>query len=225
MCDLDVHVGERCSKLYQELIKEIESSRKYQAGIKNCEAKLNILEQENAVLSDLVFNMEKNSTCQGCTEILVNKSSPLEKVGPRQRLRKMNELKTKAQRALWFLESYGVTAKDLVMEDSSGQEIELDIGSGNKRPLSKYKDLGEKEKVRIEEVLHILDTFFIGDASYHSLTQIGSGLPKSYLIKQCRNEVNGMFKITRPQGDLVGAQISFKDELTRTLKEKVSMEV
>ena len=67
-----------------------------------------------------------------------------------------------------------------------------------------------------------MDKFCIGDPAYHALSVQGDGLPKSHLIKQCRNEINGLFAITRNPGELVGAQLSFKDELTRQIKEKVS---
>lgn len=55
---------------------------------------------------------------------------------------------------------------------------------------SKYEDLPEKDKTKIKEVLHILDRFCVSDASYHALTVLESGLPRSYMIKQCRGDIN-----------------------------------
>ncbi len=66
-----------------------------------------------------------------------------------------------------------------------------------------------------------MDTFCIGDAAYHALSVIECGLPRSYMIKQCRSDINKQFVITRTQGDLIGAQMSFKQELRRKIKEKV----
>ena len=127
----------------------------------------------------------------------------------------MKELKTKAERALWFLESYGVTSKCLSVEDNDPQKIQVDISPESKTSAksSKYEDLGDAEKSRIKEVLHIMDTFCIGDATYDTLSMIECGLPRSYMIKQCRNDINKQFVITRTPGDLNGARMSFKEEL------------
>jgi hypothetical protein len=63
-----------------------------------------------------------------------------------------------------------------------------------------------------------MDTFCTGDAAYHALSVIECGLPRSYMIKQCRNDINKQFVIRRTQGDLIGAQMSFKEELRRKIK-------
>lgn len=81
----------------------------------------------------------------------------------------------------------------------------------------------EDEKIRIKEVLHILDRFCVGDAAYHALCEEENGLPRSYMVKQCRPDINCSFTITRTPGDLVGAQMSFKEELKRKIREKVGI--
>jgi hypothetical protein len=68
-----------------------------------------------------------------------------------------------------------------------------------------------------------MDRFCVGDAAYHALSEEESGLPRSYMIKQWRADVNSSFTISRTPGDLVGAQISFKEERRRKIKEKVSI--
>lgn len=152
-------------------------------------------------------------------------SSTLNQVGTRQRQKKVKELKTKAERALWFLGSYGVSLGTLSAEDFSGQHIELDLSPDKPRKISKYEALPEKEKTKIKEVLHILDRFCVGDAAYHVLSVLESGLPRSYIVKQCRGDINSSFVITRTPGELVGAQMSFKDELRRKIKEKVGITI
>lgn len=72
-------------------------------------------------------------------------------------------------------------------------------------------------------VLHIMDRFCIGDAAYHALSVQVDGLLEGYLIKQCRIEINKLFSITRTPGELVGAQLNFRDELKRQVSEKVSV--
>ena len=57
--------------------------------------------------------------------------------------RKLKELTMKAERALWFLESYGVTTKSLTVKDPNGQKFDLHINQGDPGPKSKYEDLEE----------------------------------------------------------------------------------
>ena len=60
------------------------------------------------------------------------------------------------------------------------------------------------------------------EAPYHALSEEERGLPRSYLIKQCRSDINSSFTIRRTPGELVGAQISFKEEFRRKIRENVS---
>ena len=100
-------------------------------------------------------------------------------------------MKTKAERALWFLESYGVTLDTLSVEDTGGQHIDLHTGnSGHK--IYKYEALPENQRTKVKEVLHIMNKFSVGDAAYHALTVLEHDLPRSYiLIKQCRTDIKG----------------------------------
>lgn len=131
-------------------------------------------------------------------------------------------MKTKTERALWFLESYGVNVSSLSVRDSHGQQININPGMMVQNG-SKYEALEKTEKTKIKEVLYIMDRFCVGDAAYHALSEHESGLPRSYMIKQCRADVNNSFTISKTPGDLVGAQINFKEELVRKIKEKVSI--
>jgi hypothetical protein len=48
-------------------------------------------------------------------------------------------------------------------------------------------------------------------------------LPRSYLIKQCRQELNNIYSISRTPGEWPGAQLGFKDELYHQLSKQVKM--
>ena len=100
--------------------------------------------------------------------------------------------------------------------------MEINLISAQERLVVKYNLLPEKEKTKLKEVLYILDRFCVGDAAYHALSEEESGLPRSYLIKQCRSDINRSFTIRRTPGELVGAQIGFKEELRRKIRENVS---
>lgn len=191
------------------------------ARLEKCEAEKNLLKEQNATLTSQIKHLE--DVCCNCNLMYANQSKPLSDVGIRQRQRKVKELKTKAERALWFLESYGVTLTRICAEDSKGKQVDISPGVTRAEKVSNYQNLTEEEKTRIKEVLCILDRFCVGDAAYHALCEEENGLPRSYMVKQCRADINSSFVITRTPGDLVGAQMSFKEELKRKLKEKVSI--
>ena len=58
----------------------------------------------------------------------------------------------------------------------------------------------------------------MGDALYHELTMTIDGLPRSYLVKQCRDDLNKMCHIDPLQGKHIGAKVSSVGDL---LKEHV----
>ena len=75
----------------------------------------------------------------------------------------------------------------------------------------------------METILFLMDKFAVGDVFIHELTMSVDGLPKSYLIKQCRDKLNGSCAVKPTPGAEPGAQISFKDSLVNKLQLLVSM--
>ena len=59
----------------------------------------------------------------------------------------------------------------------------------------------------------------MGDAFYHEITMLVEGLPKSYLVKQRRDQLNRMCHITSIPGEEHGAQLPFKELLKNRIKE------
>ena len=56
----------------------------------------------------------------------------------------------------------------------------------------KVQTLSEEEKLKVEKIVFLLDKFFVGDAFYHEILMITDGLPRSYSVKQCCDELNKM---------------------------------
>ena len=56
----------------------------------------------------------------------------------------------------------------------------------------KVQTLSEKEKLKVEKIVFLLDKCFVGDAFYHEIFMITDGLPRSYSVKQCCDELNKM---------------------------------
>ncbi len=188
----DVELDNRCSELISQLTEAREKLQNVDFRLNSCEAERNLLKEENATLASQIKHIEDLNVCRNCG-LLENSSKPLTDVGTRQRQRKIKELKTKAEKALWFLDSYGVTLDTFSVEDSNGEQVDLKVNpEGNGCKISKYEALPEKQKTRVKEVLHILDRFCVGDAAYHALSVLESGLPRSYMVKQCRGDIRGV---------------------------------
>ena len=76
----------------------------------------------------------------------------------------------------------------------------------------------------MKSVLFLLDKFCIGDTAYHELTLCSGGedLPCSYLIKQCKDDLNKLCHIARTPGVAPGAQLDFATELGSVLRKQVT---
>ena len=140
-------------------------------------------------------------------------------VSERQQRRKLSELKTHTEKALWFSKTFGLDIQDVSFVDENGKQHTFSYQSKEKRG---YKDLSEEEKQKVKNILFILDKFCIGDASYHELTMLYDGLPRSYLIKQCKDEINKLSHIVRTPGTAPGAQLDFMSELKSVVEGMVS---
>ena len=60
------------------------------------------------------------------------------------------------------------------------------------------------------KILYLLDRFGISDQAYHELAQFSNVLPRLYIVKQLRQEINSTFTIERLVGDVPGAYRPFK---------------
>ena len=82
-----------------------------------------------------------------------------------------------------------------------------------------FEALSDDEKAKVERVLFLLDKFCVGDLFYHELTMVLDGLPKSYLVKQRRDQLNSICHITCTPGSTEGAQMVFTDLLREWIKD------
>ena len=133
-------------------------------------------------------------------------------VGTKQKGRKLRILKNKVQCALWFCESFGLELSQVKFYD--GKE-----GTHLLNWETSFETLGEEDNKKIEQILFLLDKFCVGDEVYHELTMHTDDLPKSYLIKQLRSNLNKTYTIERTQGKFPGAAINFTSTLKEHIKE------
>ena len=93
-----------------------------------------------------------------------------------------------------------------------GDKVALDYNNSSKK--SAYHLLSEKDKDIVKNVVYIMDSFCVSDVAYHELSMVDhDGLPRtrSYLIKQCRQDLYKLCSMSRTPGEWPGAQLSFKD--------------
>ncbi|XP_066028918.1 uncharacterized protein [Pocillopora verrucosa] len=82
----------------------------------------------------------------------------IENVGHRQQQRHIKEIREKADTAMWFSETYGLTPKSLSLEDNTGQMINVNFKSqefNQGQPNKPYDNLDEEEKEKIRALLFI----------------------------------------------------------------------
>ena len=208
-------LNERCDELYQSLVQEQELRRESNDSIIEARADAEKLRRENA---NLLQDFGKIANQEG----FMNCGKRFSELKERQQRRKIRELKIYVEQALWFAETFGLKLSSVGFKDSGGVLHTIDYQAEEKR--KSYKDLSEEEKEKVKQVLYITDKFCIGEAAYHELamTDGGGKLPRSYLVKQCKNDLNSLCHITRTPGKEEGAQLDLESELQNTIKEQVS---
>lgn len=184
---------EEIKKLYSEMCQAIEEK----------ENKIVELEQKNDELLKYVACLEKSPLNKGKDIADVTKKS-----------RTLKTSLSRANTALWFSKSFGLGIHEIVVKEQKTGEAHLLTGSGeNGKTKGGIDSLADTERAKIEQVLFLLDKFCVGDVFYHELTMIVDGLPKSYLVKQQRDELNDICHISPTPGNAEGAQMSFTDLL------------
>ena len=152
-----------------------------------------------------------------------NCGKPILELKDRQKRRKIRELKTYVEQALWFSQTFGLQLSSVTFKDGSGRSHEIDYENqdGRKTP---YNDLSKEEKEKVQQVLFLMDSFCVSEAAYHELTMVdgGENLPRSYLVKQCKTNLNSLCHITRTPGEEEGAQLDFMSELQNAIRKRAS---
>lgn len=158
----------------------------------------------------------------------------------KQKKRRIQALSNRAKKALWFSKCFGLELDSITFSDENGHKYswtesnqastqsppltEVDIDKATPTAFKQYDKLSQDDKIKIESILFLMDKFAVGDAFVHELCMIlDDSMPKSYLIKQCRDKLNQQCIIKPTPGPEPGAQISFKTALINNLKLLVSI--
>ena len=142
----------------------------------------------------------------------------------KKKFRTLNTFMSRAETALWFSKSFGLELESLKVKEIKTGTSHTVMAQGQD-PVEKgngFDALTEEEKSRVEKVLFLLDKFCVGDYFYHDLTMVVDGLPKSYLVKQRRSELNDICHISPTPGEAEGAQVSFSELLKERIQDYVA---
>ena len=84
----------------------------------------------------------------------------------RQQKRKLKELKTNVEKALWFAETFGLSLNSVIFsQERMAQTTCFPMKNLQKSP---FNNLAEEEQDKLKRVLFALNKFCIGDAAYMS---------------------------------------------------------
>ena len=129
--------------------------------------------------------------------------------------RTLNTFMSRAKLALWFMKSFGLELTELKAREQQTGIVHCLSVDNTCIPADGTKgfDSLSSHDQKTEQVLFLLDKFCVGDSFYHELTMIIDGLPKSYVVKQRRGQLNNISNVVPTLGKADGAQISFTDML------------
>ena len=237
------HIFEYYVASYSELKKEAENLSeelsKWKENFKDLENEskklfdemTKELEKKDEIIDDLsAANQELKSyiDCLTKSERIAYKGKDISVVKKKSRTLKC--FLSRARTALWFAQSFGLDITSInVTEASTGivhsvsmSECSENVAddpttstSGNKYG---FNALSQSDKEKVEEILFILDKFCVNDEFYHEVSMLDNSLPKSYLIKQRRDQLNKLCHISRTPGEVDGCQIDFQDSLKHHLE-------
>ena len=151
---------------------------------------------------------------------LVNKGRPVDDLSQRQRSRKLNELKTKASRALFFARSFGLMPASLELTSlNGGPTVTLPL---YEKDTHTSPCISPEDREKCQQILYLLDRFNVGDEVYHELSMVSKDLPKSYRIKKLRSELNCGIQLTKTPGNSEGVSTPFLSRLETEVRHMVS---
>jgi hypothetical protein len=198
------NLQEEKEKLYLEMV----------SALKEKDEEIKNLHGENKELLAYIDRLEEKHN-------FVNQGKDIAHVAKKSRT--LKTFLSRAKIALWFMESFGLELTELkAVEQQTGIVHCLSVDDTNPTDDRKgFDSLSSQDQKTIEQVLFLLDKFCIGDSFYHELTMIIDGLPKSYLVKQRRGQLNDISNVVPTPGNADGAQISFTDMLKAHVEEFV----
>lgn len=220
---------------HQETEEKIQSLRddlqEWRAAKVNLEAEKKVLVEEmrktmNSVAKEISDLKETNSHLEDYIRSLEKRKGFAYKgktfCETKNKQRTLKAFLTRAETAMWFSKAFGLELDSIkATEVETGKTHEINFTPNTDKPegcpACETDNISDTDMTRIEKILYLLDKFCVSDEFYHELTMIENGLPRSYLIKQRRNNLNELFHVTPTPGNFGGAQVSFHSLLLQQI--------
>ena len=199
-----VNLNEDVEKLYHEM----------EIAMKEKDQEIVYLQSKKEELLQYIDLLEKSQHLQ-------YKGKDISEV--KNKYRTLTTFLSRAKTALWFSKSFGLELESIIVkENKTGIVHNLDADTTDPTLGSNgFNALSESDKEKVEKVLFLLDKFCVGDVFYHEMTMLVDDLPRSYLVKQRRDQLNKICHISSTPGDAEGAQVSFKELLKERIQDYV----
>jgi hypothetical protein len=81
--------------------------------------------------------------------------------------------------------------------------------------------LPEEERQKILDLLFILEKCNVSESAYRELAVFCDGLPRKYLVSQCREDINSLYIFERIPGNITGAYVSLESEIIRYINASI----
>lgn len=217
---------QECQMIYDEQEKWKNKCKNLESDLQKLYSEMEIaLNEKDKEISDLSTKNEELLTYIETLE----KSQDMQFKGKdisevTKKSRTLKKYLSRANVALWFSKSFGLEVESLIVREvKSGvkHNVITSKTTTDQENDKGFDALSDDDKSKVEKVLFLLDRFCVGDNFYHELSMVIDGLPKSYLVKQRRSQLNDLCHISPLPGEQEGAQVSFK----LLLKERVQHHV
>ena len=171
-------------------------SRKQENCTKKCR-KILELSSENEELQKYIEKLQKST--------IKYKGKDISEV--QKKSRTLATFMSPAQVALWFAKSFGLKLESMTVSETKTGIIHDLPAEKKKTDAHGFDNLPQEEKSKVEKLLFLLDKFCVGECFYHELSMVVAELPRSYLIRQEKDQVNSVCHISSTEGE--GAQMPF----------------
>ncbi len=172
------------------------------------------LSGENQALKDYIARLQTANELKG------NHGRKIGELERTQTYEKLKELKQKSEVALWFVETYGLKLDKLILEGKDDSSHVIDYTGTHGKC---YKDLDGEQREDLKKLTALLDHYNISDGAYHELAiYYKDVLHRSYLIKECRDDVDSITHIIRTPGESPGAQVPLTEAINLLIKQEVT---
>ena len=147
---------------------------------------------------------------------LVNAGQPVSDVSVRQQRRKLSQLKTSIEKALWFIDSFGLDLQSVTVKSSNEKPMEISFADST----SNSQDHLSESAL---QTLYLLERFRVSDEFYHELAVVNPSLPRSYRVKEARKSLTEPVDIIRLPQPYHGAYHRFEHCLAEAIAYEVIM--